>query len=103
MFKKKDKNRVKVEFTITLICLKEFPKAEIGSECYVELKRGKKIENCPISKILATKESTVQFDEKFKINCSFHQNSSTNKFDKKELLITAKRNTRQGIPLSNII
>ena len=91
MFKKKGKNRIKIDFNISVISIGNFPKSYFGGEAFVELKRGKKPENCPRTQLVVSKESTVNFNEKFKIGCSFYQNDGSSKIeDKKELLLTVK-------------
>ncbi|PRP81448.1 hypothetical protein PROFUN_10978 [Planoprotostelium fungivorum] len=88
MFKKKNKeNAFKVQFTITLISLKDIPANTNGKEVYIDLKRGKKPNNHLSSKRILIKDKDHPIDEKLQINASFERKG--NKIEpKKELLFS---------------
>jgi len=94
MFKQhKNSNKIKVEFLITVIGIKDFPKSYSGREILMELKRGKKKENHQNTSKQTVKEdsSATWKDEKSKIAATLFQDQSKKTFEpKKELIFVIK-------------
>jgi len=80
------KEKVKVEFNITINQLSNLPKDSIGNEVFVEAKRGSKAENHSSTKKVSSKDSTVKWDEKLKFSCSLVLNPKTKKYEPKKSL-----------------
>jgi len=113
MFKQhKNSNKIKVEFSITVIGIKDLPKSYSGHDIFMELKRGKKKENHQNSSKQTVKEdaSATWKDEKLKIAATLFQDQVKKTFEpKKELIfvikeeITGKKDKKESEELGRTV